>query len=99
MTDTDRPDAPRPTALTRSCCARPLDDALQLGRLGRVLPGQGLHRADAGLPRLRDRGRGAAREPQIIAELTVPETLDHLQAAIETAATPPIIMGSASAAP
>ncbi len=37
----------------------------------------------------------ALREnPQIIAELTVPDTLDHLQAAIETVdGVPPIIMG------
>ncbi|MFD4991434.1 alpha/beta hydrolase [Cellulosimicrobium cellulans] len=36
----------------------------------------------------------ALREnPQIIADLTVPETVDHLAAVIEELATPPIIMG------
>ena len=36
----------------------------------------------------------ALREnPDIIANLTVPETVDHLAAAVESAATPPIIMG------
>lgn len=36
----------------------------------------------------------ALREnPQIIADLTVPETVDHLAAVIEGLATPPIIMG------
>jgi pimeloyl-ACP methyl ester carboxylesterase len=32
-------------------------------------------------------------DPQIISDLTVPETVDHLAAAIEQVATPPIIMG------
>jgi pimeloyl-ACP methyl ester carboxylesterase len=32
-------------------------------------------------------------DPQLIAELTVPETLDHLAAVIATVETPPIIMG------
>ncbi|WP_454729476.1 alpha/beta hydrolase [Cellulosimicrobium protaetiae] len=36
----------------------------------------------------------ALREnPQVIADLTVPETVDHLAAVIEELATPPIIMG------
>ena len=43
---------------------RPLDDPAQLGGLGGALRGQGLQGADPGVPRLRDRGRGAAREPR-----------------------------------
>ena len=54
----------RPHAPTPSSCPRPLDDPPQLGALGRPLPGQGLTVLTPGLPRLRDRGRGAAREPR-----------------------------------
>ena len=57
MTDTDRPDTDRARA-------RPLDDAPQLGGLGRALPGQGLHRADArATPASRSRSRRCARTP------------------------------------
>ena len=62
MTDTDQT-ARRPPRHRRAR-ARPLDDPPQLGGLGRPLRGQGLHRAHARLPRLRDRGRGAAGEPR-----------------------------------
>ena len=43
---------------------RTVDDPPQLGALGHALPGQGPHRADPRLPRLRHRGRGPAREPR-----------------------------------
>ena len=49
-----RHDRPRPWAL---------DDAPQLGGVGPVLRGEGLQGAHACVSRLRDRGRGAAREP------------------------------------
>ena len=57
--------------------------------------GQGLHRARRpATPASRSRSRRCARTRDVIADLTVPETLDHLQAAIETVeGVPPIIMG------
>ena len=36
--------------------------------------------------------------PEIIAKLTVPETVDHLAGVIESVEVPPIIMGHSSAA-
>jgi pimeloyl-ACP methyl ester carboxylesterase len=47
----------------------------------------------ADVPGIRDRGRGAAGKPEIIAEASVSATLDHLSDVVETPDRPPIIMG------
>ena len=72
-----------------------MDDAPQLGGLGRVLPRPRASPCSTpGYPGFEIEVEALRENPQVIAELTVPETLDHLQAAIETVeGVPPIIMG------
>ena len=52
------------------------------------------HGADPGLPRLRGRGRGAARRPDRRSRTpTSPQTIDHLVSVVTSVEKPPIIMG------
>lgn len=54
---------------------------------------QGYEVLTPGYPGFEIEVEGLRERPEIIAELTVPETVDHLAAVVEKVATPPIIMG------
>ena len=88
MTDTrphPRHHRPRP---------RPLDDATQLGGLGRALRGARAYRVlTPAYPGFEIEVEALRENPDVIANLTVPETVDHLAEVIERSTTPPIIMG------
>lgn len=55
--------------------------------------GKGLTVLTPGYPGFEIEVEALRENPQVIADLTVPETVDHLAAIIEELATPPIIMG------
>jgi pimeloyl-ACP methyl ester carboxylesterase len=55
--------------------------------------GKGFTVLAPGYPGFEIEVEGLRENPDIIAKLTVPETVDHLAAVIESVATPPVIMG------
>src|SRR5215211_1599609 len=72
---------------------RPLDDPKKLGEVGRALRRQGLPRARPCLPRLRGRGRGAARGPLPHRGANRPPIVEDLENTVGELSSPPIIMG------
>ena len=70
-----------------------MDDPAQLGGLEGALRGEGIPGTDAGLPGFDIEVEALREKPEVIANLTVPETVDHLAEVIESVETPPIIMG------
>ena len=64
-----------------------------LGTLGAVLRGQGIPRARAAVARFRDRGRGTARDPEIIERLDTETVAHHYETVIRALDKPPIIIG------
>jgi pimeloyl-ACP methyl ester carboxylesterase len=92
MTDTDRPDADRPDTIVLVhglwMTPRSWEDWAEYYRA------KGFTVLTPGYPGFEIEVEALRENPQVIAELTVPDTLDLLQATIETVdGVPPIIMG------
>lgn len=106
MTDTDRTEHPAENLAEASAAAPPArrPDTVVLVHGLWMTPRswegwvthyeqQGLTVLAPGYPGFEIEVEGLRENPQLIADLTVPETLDHLASVIEALDTPPIIMG------
>jgi pimeloyl-ACP methyl ester carboxylesterase len=70
-----------------------VDDPPLLGALGPVLREQGFTVIAPAYPGFDVEVEALRENPDVIADLTVPETVDYLAAVVEQVAAPPIIMG------